>query len=69
MWMWLYVLALFLTRGLIRSERILTSLRWFFDVEKAPFRSIGVVAATLSFIASVAVIFVSAEVSRISAAT
>jgi len=69
MWMWLYVLALFLTRGLIRSERILTSLRWFFDVEKAPFRSIGAVAATLSFIASVAVIFVSAEVSRISAAT
>jgi len=68
-WMWLYVFALFVTRGLLRSERIINSLRYFLDVEKAPLRSIGAVAATLAFIASVAIIFVSAEVSRISAAS
>jgi hypothetical protein len=69
LWMWLYVLALFVTRGLLRSERILIWLRWALDIEKNPFRSIGAVAATLAFIASVAVILVSAEVSRISAAS
>ena len=68
-WMWLYVLALFVTRGLLRSEKLVNWLRWALDVEKAPFRSIGVVAATLAFIASVAIILVSAEVSRISAAS
>jgi hypothetical protein len=66
-WMWLYVLALFVTRALLRSERIVNWLRWFLDVEKNPFRSIGGVAAVLTFIASVAIILVSAEVSRISA--
>ena len=39
------------------------------DIEKNPFRSIGVVAATLAFIVSVAIILTSFEVSRISAAT
>ena len=68
-WMWLYVAALFVTRGLLRSGRIVNWLRWALDVEKAPFRSIGAVAATLAFIASVAIILVSAEVSRISAAS
>jgi hypothetical protein len=68
-WMWLYVLALFVTRGLLRSERILNWLRWALDVEKAPFRSIGAVAATLAFILSVAIILVSAGVSRIGAAS
>jgi len=67
--MWLYVLALFVTRGLLRSERIINSLRYFLDVEKAPFRSIGAVAAALAFIASVATILVSAEVSRIGGAS
>jgi hypothetical protein len=64
-WMWLYVLALFVTRALLRSERIVNWLRWFLDVEKNPFRSIGAVAAALAFIASVAIILVSAEVSRV----
>ena len=68
LWMWLYVLALFVTRGLLRSERIVNWLRWALDVDKAPFRSIGAVAATLAFIASVAIILVSVEYSRISAA-
>jgi hypothetical protein len=68
-WMWLYVLALSVTRALLRSEKLITGLRWALDVEKAPFRSIGAVAAALAFIASVAIILVSAEISRISAAS
>ena len=68
MWMWLYVAALFVTRGLLRSEKLVTWLRWALDIEKAPFRSIGAVAAALAFIASVAIILVSVEVSRISTA-
>jgi hypothetical protein len=68
-WMWLYVAALFVTRGLLRSERVVNWLRWFLDVEKNPFRSIGAVAAALAFITSVATILVSTEVSRISAAS
>jgi hypothetical protein len=67
-WMWLYVTALFVTRALLRSERIVNWLRWSLAVEKNPFRSIGAVAATLAFIASVAIILVSAVVSRISTA-
>jgi hypothetical protein len=66
-WMWLYVIALFVTRLLLRSEKLVNWLRWALDIEKAPFRSIGAVAATLAFIASVAIILVSVEVSRISA--
>jgi hypothetical protein len=69
LWMWLYVLALFVTRTLLRSERILNWLRWFLDVDKAPFRSIGAVAAALAFIVSVAILLISAEISRITAAT
>lgn len=68
-WMWLYVAALFVTRALLRSEKLVNWLRWALDIEKAPFRSIGAVAATLAFIASVAIILVSVEVSRISAAS
>src|SRR5262249_13608823 len=60
-WMWLYVLALFVTRGLLRSERLLNWLRWALDVEKNPFQSIGAVAAALAFIVSVVIIFVSVE--------
>jgi hypothetical protein len=68
-WMWLYVAALFVTRALLRSEKLVNRLRWALDIEKNPFRSIGAVAAGLAFIASVAIILVSAEVSRISAAS
>jgi hypothetical protein len=67
-WMWLYVLTLFLTRTLLRSERMVHWLRWFLDVEKNPFRSIGAVAAALAVLGSVAIILISVEVSRISAA-
>ena len=67
--MWLYVLALFVTRGLLRSEKLLAWLRWTLDFEKNPFRSIGQVAATLAFIGSAVIILVSVEYSRISAAS
>jgi hypothetical protein len=69
LWMWLYVAALFVTRGLLRSEKLINLLRLFLDVEKNPFRSIGAVAAALAFIVSVAIILVSLEVSRISTAS
>jgi hypothetical protein len=52
LWLWLYVFALFVTRTLLRSEKIITGLRWALDVEKNPFRSIGAVAATLAFVMS-----------------
>jgi hypothetical protein len=68
-WMWLYVLALFVTRALLRSEPRLHWLRWALDVEKNPLRSTGAVAAAFAFIASVAIILVSAELSRIGAAS
>ncbi len=48
-----------------RKTRQLASM--VLDVEKNPFRSIGAAAAALAFIVSVAIILVSAEVSRISA--
>jgi hypothetical protein len=67
-WMWLYVFALFVTRLLLRSERLVNWLRWGLDIEKNPFRSIGAVAATLAFLGSVVIIFVSAEISNISSA-
>jgi hypothetical protein len=67
--MWLYVAALFVTRGLLRSEKLITGLRWALDVEKTPFRSIGAVAAALAFIASVVLILGSVMISRITAAS
>ena len=67
-WMWLYVAALFTTRALLRTEKLVIWLRWFLDVERNPFRSIGAVAAALAFLAPVAVILLSAEISRISGA-
>jgi hypothetical protein len=69
LWLWLYVIALFTTRAILRSEKLVNWLRWVLDVEKNPFRSIGAVAATLAFIVSVAIILVSVEVSRISNAS
>jgi hypothetical protein len=68
LWLWLYVAALFVTRLLLRSERIVNWLRWALDIEKNPFRSIGAVAATLAFLGSVVIILVSAEISNISSA-
>jgi hypothetical protein len=62
------ILALFVTRALLRSEKLVNWLRWALDVEKSPFRSIGAVAAALSFVASVVIILVSVGVSRISTA-
>jgi hypothetical protein len=57
-WLWLYVAALFVTRNLLRSEPLVNRLRWFLDIEKAPFRSIGAVAAVLAFVGSAAVLLI-----------
>jgi hypothetical protein len=67
-WMWLYILALFVTRALIRSEPLLVWLRWVFDVEKNPVRSIGAVAAGLAFGGSILILLLSAGVSLITGA-
>jgi hypothetical protein len=68
-WMWLYVAALLVNRALLRSERIVNWLRWGLDVEKNPFRSTGAIAAALAFVASVAILLISAEIFRITLAS
>jgi uncharacterized membrane protein YeiH len=65
-WIWLYVIALFVARALIRSERHVNWLRWSLDVGKNPFRTIGAVAAALSFLGLAAIILIIAVISRIS---
>jgi hypothetical protein len=57
-WLWLYVAALFVTRSLLRSETLINWLRWFLDIGKAPFRSVGAVAAGLTFVMSTSVLLV-----------
>ena len=52
-WLWLYVLSLFLTRIILRSDRLFDWLRWFLAVDTKPFRSVGVVASGLVFIVSI----------------
>ena len=40
-WLWLYVSALFVTRSILRSERVVNWLRWFLDVEKIRFAQLA----------------------------
>ncbi len=47
-WLWLYIGASLITRFVIRSQRMITFLKYFLPVNKHPFRSVGVVAATLA---------------------
>jgi hypothetical protein len=49
-WLWLYVSSMFLTRGLIRIGGTIALVRWVLNIEKAPLRSLGVVAAILVFV-------------------
>ena len=48
-WLWMVVGATILTRFLVKSRSILAFLLWFLDIEKAPFRSVGVVASIFVF--------------------
>jgi hypothetical protein len=64
-WLWLYVLSLFLTRAMLRTDALVSWLRWALDIEKRPFQSIGAVAAALVFVGSAIILVLSAAVSRI----
>jgi hypothetical protein len=57
-WLWFYVAALLATRAFLRSETLVNRLRWFLDIEKNAFRSIGAVAAGLAFVGSAIVVLV-----------
>jgi hypothetical protein len=41
LWLWLYVISVMLTRGIRRAQP---------NIDDAPFRSIGVIAAALTFV-------------------
>lgn len=47
-WLWLYIGSSLITRFAIRSQKMITFLKYFLPVNKHPFRSVGVVAATLA---------------------
>jgi len=43
-------LSVMLARGIRRAQPLLFSLRWFLNIDEAPFRSVGVIAAALTFV-------------------
>jgi hypothetical protein len=49
LWLWLFIASIIFARVITHSQGALGWLRWFLDIESAPFRSVGVVAAGLSF--------------------
>jgi hypothetical protein len=49
-WLWVYLIAVIITRGITRSSGLLNWARWFLDINEHPFRSVGLVAAGLAFI-------------------
>jgi hypothetical protein len=51
-WLWIYVMSLAFMRTILRSERLLNWLRWALPIDEKPFRSVGVVAAALMFVAT-----------------
>jgi hypothetical protein len=57
-WLWLYVVSLLVTRIISRSGPVVDRLRWFLSLDKYPFRSVGVVAGGLMFLASALVMTV-----------
>ena len=55
-WLWLYVLNAIFAKFAVRAAPAFRWTTWFLDVDTAPFRSIGVIAAGLTFVvASVAI--------------
>jgi hypothetical protein len=52
-WLWLYVASIFIMRVLLRNEGTVGRLKWALDIDRAPFRSIGVIAGAFVAIASV----------------
>jgi hypothetical protein len=48
-WLWIFVVAMFITRMLVRSQPVVRSLLWLLNIDEKPFRSAGAVAAALVF--------------------
>ena len=64
-WLWLYVLSLFATRAMLRTDALVTWLRWALDIENRPFQSVGIVAAALAFAISAIILVVPTVASAI----
>jgi hypothetical protein len=58
--LWLFIASVFIVRGIIGSEQQLKWLIWFFDIDRSPFRSVGVVAGALAGFAVGCVLLISA---------
>jgi hypothetical protein len=50
-WVWLFLLAALLTGAMTRSSSLVNGLRWFLDIDKAPIKSIGLIAMVVVFLA------------------
>jgi hypothetical protein len=59
MWLWIFILASFLTRLLVRGEPIVKILRYSLDIEKKPFRIAGALATVLVFAISALILGIS----------
>jgi len=46
-WLWLFIFSVFATRAIAKGGPLFTWLIWFFDIDHAPFRSVGVVASVV----------------------
>jgi hypothetical protein len=55
-WLWFFIASLFLARLLIKAGPVVNLLRFFLDIKKKPFRSVGVVTAALVFAGTVLVL-------------
>jgi hypothetical protein len=51
-WLWLYVLGVVFAKLALRAEPAFKWLTWFLDIDAAPFRSVGVIAAGFTLIAA-----------------
>jgi hypothetical protein len=49
-WLWMYIGSVVIAATIVHSKGVLGSLRWCLDVNSAPFRSIGIVAAAVVFV-------------------
>jgi hypothetical protein len=49
-WIWIYIGSVVFARAIVHSTGALRRLQWLLDVDLAPFRSVGVVAAALIFV-------------------
>jgi hypothetical protein len=49
-WLWTFVVAVFVTRLLLRGEPAINFLRFFLNIDEKPFQAVGAVAAASIFI-------------------